>query len=324
MEHVAMHGKEIADNVKKLLSAQLEPLSSPPVAKMKWVKLPFAHVPTIPELVKQMEDKTIKGYYARLALERVARGEQLPAYLDYPVQIWSFGDQFAMVNLPGEVVVDYAVRLKNELGAEKLWINAYANDAPCYIASRRVIGEGGYEAESSMYWYNKPSAFDLKVEDIIVGAVHDVLPASFKEPRPATNTPDVVKPTGDALRLRASMARATGPEIKYMPEWQAFGWFTERDRVEWDVEIPKKTSYDVYLDWSVSDAEAGKTFVLEAGRQQIKGKTGKTGSWFTYRKEKIGRIQLPAGTHKVVFRPGLSSEKGALMDLREVTLVPVK
>jgi neutral ceramidase len=324
IEHVALYGKEIADNVKKLLASPLQPLTSPPVASAKTVKLPFAHVPTVPELIKQMEDKSVKGYYARLALERVARGGEIPASVDYPIQIWAFGNEFAMINLPGEVVVDYAVRLKNELGAEKLWVNAYANDAPCYIASRRVIREGGYEAESSMYWYNKPSPLDEGVEDIIIGAVHDLLPASFRETRPATNEPEVVKPIADALHLRAATARATGPEIKYMPEWQAFGWFTESDRVEWDVETEKKNSYDVYLDWSVSDAEAGKSFVLEAGNQKVKGKAGKTGSWFTYRKEKIGRIQLGAGSHKVVFRPASPSEKGALMDLREITLVPVK
>jgi hypothetical protein len=61
--------------------------------------------------------------------------------------------------MTGEVVVDYSLRLKKELGPDKLWVNAYSNDVPCYIASRRVIGEGGYEVDYSMYSYNSPSRF---------------------------------------------------------------------------------------------------------------------------------------------------------------------
>src|SRR4028119_2301590 len=46
MEHVQLHGKEISDNVNKLLTAQLQPLHVPPVGRIKWIKLPFASVPT--------------------------------------------------------------------------------------------------------------------------------------------------------------------------------------------------------------------------------------------------------------------------------------
>lgn len=322
VELMTQHGKEIAANVEKLLTAQLQPLTAPPIAKLKWIELPFAHVPTVAELLETSKENTIKGYYARLALDRKARGEEIPATLTYPVQTWGFGDQLVMINLAGEVVVDYAVRLKNDLGADRVWVNAYSNDVPSYIASKRVLREGGYEAETSMYWYDKPSPYSDEVEDIIIEAVKSIVPASYKHERAATNTPTLVSPHGNgAIHLRAESARAIGPKIAYMPEWEAFGWFTEADRVEWDVDVSKKGKYDVYLDWSVSDQTAGKPFVLEAGKRKVTGKVEKTGSWFTYRKEKIGTIQLAEGTQKLVFRPGSDSEKGALMDLREITLV---
>lgn len=324
IEHVRMHAEEIAANVGKLLKSPMQPLTTPPSCRMKWVRLPFAHVPSVPELIAQSTDKSVKGYYARLALERIARGGSISPDLDYPVQVWTFGNDLAMINLAGEVVVDYALRLKNELGAEKLWVNAYTNDAPCYIASRRVIGEGGYEAETSMYWYDKPSPFSEEVEDIIVSAVRDLLPEKFKERRPSANRPAVVQGNGDTTRLRADIARSVGPEIKYMPEWRAFGWFTESDRVEWDLTTDRKATYDVFLEWSVSDEEAGKPFLLEVSGNRIKGEAGKTGSWITFRKERIGRLRLPAGSHKVIFRPDPKSPKGALMDLRELTLVRIR
>lgn len=324
IENMVLHGQEIATNVEKLLTAQLQPLTAPPVARITWVDLPFSQVPSVRELIEATKDHSVKGYYARLSLDRIARGYGISKSLSYPVQTWTFSNDFAMINLAGEVVADYAVRLKNELGAEKLWVNAYANDVPCYIASRRVIEEGGYESESSMYWYDKPSPFVKEVEDIIVGTVHNLLPDSFKESRPANNDPVLVRQEdGGTLYLRAQSARAVGPKIQYMPEWKAFGWFTEADMAEWDVEVPKKGKYDVYLDWSVSDAEAGKPFVLEAGRRKLNGRIEKTGSWFTYKKEKIGTLRLEEGNQKIVFKPAPDSPKGALLDLRQVILIPV-
>ena len=240
------------------------------------------------------------------------------------MQVWNFGDKLAMINLGGEVVVDYSIRLKNELGAEHLWINAYSNDVPCYIASRRVIREGGYEADFSMYCYDKPSPLAEGAEDIIVTAVNDMIPASFKLKRDTVNHLEMIAPKDDGvLHLTAAFAKATGPNIKYMPEWKAFGWFTTDDQAEWNVNVDKAGKYEAYITYAVSDSEAGKSFVFESGNKKLKGKVGKTGSWFTYARKKIGVINLPAGIQKMVFKSGAASGKGALLDLAEVTLIPV-
>lgn len=179
MEHIGLHAKALSDEVDRLLEAPLQLLTQVPVGKIKWINLPFANVPTVPDLILQTKDKTVKGYFARLALDRIARGQEIPAELSYPVQTWTFGNELAMINLAGEVVVDYSLRLKKELGADRLWVNAYSNDVPCYIASKRVIREGGYEAVSSMYYYDKPSPFAEEVEDLIINTVHELLPTTF-------------------------------------------------------------------------------------------------------------------------------------------------
>ena len=325
LEHVQQHGKEIADNVDKLLTAQLQPLNTPPVGKMKWIKLPFSKVPDVNELIVQAKDESVKGYYARLALERLERGEAIPPALDYPVQVWNFDGKMAMVNLAGEVVVDYSIRLKDQYGAECLWVNGYSNDVPCYIASRRVIGEGGYEGETSMYWYNKPSPFAPEVEDIIVHAAGELMPAPFKEARPAVNRLQTVQQEADgSYRLVSWLAGTAGNRIKYMPEWKAFGFYNVGDQVIWKADIVKAGKYDVYIEYSVSDKDAGKTFILQAGSKKLKGKFEKTGSWFTYKTKKAGTLRLPAGTLDFTVGGDPAKEKGAMFDLREVTLVPVK
>ncbi|MEJ0103857.1 MAG: hypothetical protein WDO19_15420 [Bacteroidota bacterium] len=329
IEDVKKNGQEIADNVDKLLGAQLQPLVSPPSGKLRWVKLPFSKIPTVPELIKQAKQmdkrRSLYAYYARISLDRVERGDPLPSEVNLPIQVWNFGNKLAMINLGGEIVVDYSIRLKNELGAEHLWINGYSNDIPCYIASKRVIKEGGYEADYSMTCYNKPSPLKEEAENIIINAVHELMPAGFTSKRDTANHSEtIVRGDDGIIHLPAVYAEATGPSIKYMPEWKAFGWFTTEDQAAWNVNIDKPGKYEVYMYYSVSDGEAGKSFVLNAGNKSIKGKIGKTGSWYTYSRKKIGTVNLPAGIRKMIFKSNTPAEKGAMLDLAELILVPVK
>lgn len=143
--------------------------------------------------------------------------------------------------------------------------------------------------------------------------------------RDTINKPELVRAGKDAvLLLTAENGRGVGPEIKYMPEWNAFGWFESTDHVEWDVQVKKSGEYEAFLSWSVSDEEAGKPFLLECGGESIRGQVDRSGSWETFRTEKIGSIRLTKGRHKVVFRPASSFEKGgALLDLREIKLVRI-
>lgn len=119
------------------------------------------------------------GYHARVQLERLNRGQSLQSDLDYPIVTWAFGDSLAMVFLPGEVVVDYSLRLKRELDRSRLWVCAYANDAPCYIPSERVLKEGGYEAAGAMVYYDRPGPLASGLEQQIVDAIRRPLEKVF-------------------------------------------------------------------------------------------------------------------------------------------------
>ena len=139
-----------------------------------------------------------------------------------------------------------------------------------------------------------------------------------------TPAPELVVPEKDGtLRLQAAKGRGIGPNIKYMPEWKAYGWFTADDQVEWEVQV-KKGRYDVYLEWSVSDQEAGKPFVFTAGDQLLTGTVAPSGSWEDFKTVKIGQLKLRSGRQKMVFKPNSRFETGALLDLREIKLVPAK
>ncbi len=141
--------------------------------------------------------------------------------------------------------------------------------------------------------------------------------------QPVENQPQTVKPTADGhLQLWARHARGVGPRIEFMPEWDAFGWFTAKDRVEWQLAEVEAGHYQVSMTWSVSDEEAGKPFIIEAGEYQLEGVVEKSGSWETFVTASIGDIYLSAETDTLVFKPASRFAKGALLDLRKLELVP--
>ncbi|MBI4581306.1 MAG: neutral/alkaline non-lysosomal ceramidase N-terminal domain-containing protein [Planctomycetes bacterium] len=179
LEYAKQHGQAVADEIDRLLAGKLSPVSGPPACRFERIELPFEKIPDRQEWEKRARLQTPVGYHARLQLARLDRGESLPTELPYPVQTWAFGRELAMVFLGGEVVVDYSLRLKKQFDPDRLWVTAYANDVPCYIPSRRVLKEGGYEAADSMIYYDRPTRLGGEVEELIAAAVDRLMPKAF-------------------------------------------------------------------------------------------------------------------------------------------------
>ena len=92
------------------------------------------------------------------------------------MQAWQFGNDLTLVALGGEVTSEYALRLKKEFGADKLWVAGYSNDVFAYIPSKRIIEEGGYEAGvSSMEFYLQPGPWALSIEETLVAKIREVV-----------------------------------------------------------------------------------------------------------------------------------------------------
>jgi hypothetical protein len=180
LAHAKVHGETIAQAVKQRAAAGLAELSAALECRTKWIQLPFDTLPTRQEFetLARRDDPT--GYNARKYLARIDHGEPLPKTLPYLVQTWRFGsNEMIMVFLPGEVVADYSLRLKDEFDRRRLWVNAYANDVPCYIPSRRVWKMHGYEADLSMVYYNQPTRLGGDIEDRIMATAHELIPGAF-------------------------------------------------------------------------------------------------------------------------------------------------
>jgi putative membrane-bound dehydrogenase-like protein len=196
-----VQGREIAAEVRRLSQNFLAPLTGEITAKVTTLELPLAALPTREQWEEKAKRMDAIGHHARVTLAKLDKGEKLPTKIAYPVQTWSFGDSLAMVYLPGELVVDYPLRLKKELDARRLWVTGYANNAPCYIPSERVLKEGGYESGGAMIYYDLPAPFAPGLEDKIVSAVKEQIGKAFA----ARFDP---KKTGEELPLSPQQSQA--------------------------------------------------------------------------------------------------------------------
>lgn len=62
-----------------------------------------------------------------------------------------------------------------------MFVAGYCNEVMCYIPSRRVLDEGGYEVDRSMIYYGFPGPFAGNVEDRIFSAIHLAMKATGAE-----------------------------------------------------------------------------------------------------------------------------------------------
>ncbi len=182
LEDAKQHGQSAAREVERLVKSELTPLPGKLEARLSRLQLPLEPAPDRAALDRRAKLPGSEGFFAKSLITRLERGESLATTVPYSVETWCFGDKLAMVFLPGEVVVDYALRLKWEIDRDRLWVVAYSNDVPCYIPSRRILSEGGYEADLSMVFYGHPTRFAPAIEDLIIQAVHALLPDPFDGP----------------------------------------------------------------------------------------------------------------------------------------------
>ncbi|HEV3167472.1 MAG TPA: neutral/alkaline non-lysosomal ceramidase N-terminal domain-containing protein [Isosphaeraceae bacterium] len=179
LEQARQHGKELADAVLSRLESKdgLEHLTGPLRTAYMETTLHFAG-PTDRASYEQRlkEPNTGRQRHAKRIIEAIDNGETIRAEVPYPVQALGFGDHLTILGLGCEVVSEYSGRLQMELGEQgrSLWVAAYANDVFGYIASVRVLLEGGYEGLEAYYSSTFPTPLRDDVEDTIVKTAREV------------------------------------------------------------------------------------------------------------------------------------------------------
>ena len=168
------HGRALANAVSTALVAGLKPVRGPLSAGLGYADLPY-QVLARAEVEKRAQQEKVQLVRSnmRRTLQQIDQGTVARSY-PLPVQVVQFGQDLTLVAIGGEVVVDYALRLKRELaGPGRVWVAGYSNDGYAYIGNRRVIEEGGYEGYSANL-RTHPGPWAPAAEEAIIAKVHEI------------------------------------------------------------------------------------------------------------------------------------------------------
>ena len=168
------YGKELADAVQNTMAGKMKPVNTP--VRTSYIKTDLQFLPF--DLAMYQKDITGDNKFfqrrAMLMLEAYNKGWDV-SKIKYPIQAVRFGNDLTILALSGEVVVDYSLRTKKEFAGENIYVAGYCNEVNCYIPSKRVLKEGGYEADESMVYYGMPGPFTDDVEERIFNGIRQVL-----------------------------------------------------------------------------------------------------------------------------------------------------
>lgn len=176
VENVVAHGRELADEVDRVMGGTMKPLHPPLRTAFRTVEPKFAPQDRATFEAEAQSKDPYRVKRAKAMLAAYDRGTPVRRFT-YPVQAIRFGKDLTIAALGGEVVVDYSLRLKREYGTDKedLVVAGYSNEVMCYIANKRILGEGGYEAVDSMIYYGQPGPLSEDAEETIVDGVKSVM-----------------------------------------------------------------------------------------------------------------------------------------------------
>jgi len=125
--------------------------------------------------------------------------------------------------------------------------------------------------------------------------------------------------------LRAAEATIHGDTPRYESSGgkdQIGYWGKADDFVSWDIKLTKPGAYAVEITYSC--AAPGSEFTIEAGDQKLTGKSASTGSWATYRTDKLGTLKFDKpGIFTLAVQPK-AEPKWKVIGLKAVTLTPVE
>lgn len=175
LELARMYGEQLAQSVLDVANGSASAVHGPIRAVYREIPLELSAPPTHEQLEAQLQSENVyEQRRAKRLLAVLDEKGKLDTTYPYPIQIWQFADTLQMTVLGGEVVVDYSLRLKKELGRDRQFVIAYANDVCAYIPSLRVLREGGYEGGGAMVYYGFYGPWAESVEEDIMRTVHEL------------------------------------------------------------------------------------------------------------------------------------------------------
>jgi neutral ceramidase len=174
IEEMREAGVELAEDVKRTMS-ECEALQLSGSIRTAEVEVRLFTEPWgLTEMLAIVEDGTKTDYRRRAArrtVDAIYEGS-VRQVLPFTITVWGLGDGFRMIALEGEVPSDYAIQIKKMFSTMNVMVLGYSNGVSTYIPTRRILKEGGYEAEAFvLHGFRGP--FVPENEWILLGAVKE-------------------------------------------------------------------------------------------------------------------------------------------------------
>ena len=196
-EDIERLGRLLAGEVIKTLE-QCSPLADPQVrGAVKTLRFPYLEMPGEEELLRLVEfhrreaerwrspDRETLGavdwedkHINRVAMHQdmvgwatgmleALRAGTLQDHALGDVQVLRFGEEAALVGVPGELFCEIGMQLKQRSPLPHTMICGYANGTLGYIPSRKAVLEGGYEVADAYKLYGFPACFHGDTEELL-------------------------------------------------------------------------------------------------------------------------------------------------------------
>jgi neutral ceramidase len=182
MELAEKYGRALSAEVDRVVETRTRPVRAPLRVALLTAELPFAPF-SLEQFEAQAKDRdALIRKHAERMLKLYESGQPPLPRLPYTMQAVQFGRDLTLLAMNGEVVADYALRVKKEYGAQGMIVAGYSNDIPCYIPSARIVREGGYEARDAILMGSLPGPLGEEIEETIFACIRELMRTVGRSP----------------------------------------------------------------------------------------------------------------------------------------------
>ena len=176
LEELESASRRIADEVMQskqdAISVNTEKLG----VTSEFHHLPYAELPddtALRDREANHANPLIKHWASEMLKLSEAGG--LPNSCPQEIQVVQFNEDLRAVFLGGEVLTEIGLHIKNDLQPATTITVAYSNGLIAYVPSKETYDLGGYEVDSSHFYFLRPAPFAKNIEDLIVAKTVDIV-----------------------------------------------------------------------------------------------------------------------------------------------------
>jgi alpha-L-fucosidase len=151
------------------------------------------------------------------------------------------------------------------------------------------------------------------------------LSAGNLQPVPVVYDNSITPDAAGRITLPADAAEIHGatPQYEHGGGKDQIGcWADAKDFVSWNFKVTKPGTFAVAITYSCDTHAQGSAFTIEVGTQKLAGKSITTGSWATYRTDKLGTLTFDKpGQYTLAVKPQ-TNPKWRVIGLKSVILTP--